>query len=327
MISTKCIDWWWAATSQQPLSVHDEVLDSGGQGQSVDVPPADPLRPEALPDGPPAPGCQTDGAGPHPRDVSHADLAVAPHRGDDGEDSLALQSAVGHPQVLAPGYEGEGAQVHVEDHEESVRDLVGVVLRVLLARHTVRVVVSLAAAQVPAPAVRVAAHQRLVAGGVEGRLLGGHPHHGVGPVLPAGPDHLEHVEAGAVVLPAPDTVGALSHGVTVEAEQVVLLHEDVEAAVVGVPGVLHLLRLVGRRGVQRHLHSDRQLVADNGAAADLAGAALLEVPVAVTFHLLHPPGDGGSHATVTPELPVRPRGSPGGLPGPVMSGRSLRSGH
>ena len=252
---------------------------------------------------------------------------MAPHRGHDGEDSLALESAVRHPQVLAPSYEGEGAEVHVEDHEESVRDLVGVVLRVLEAGHGVRVVVGLAPAQVPAPAVLIAAHQRLVAGRVKWGLLGGDPHHGVGPVLPAGPDHLEDVEARAVVLPAPDAVGALSHGVTVEAQQVVLLHEDVEAAVVRVPGVPHLLSLVGRRGVQRHLHPDRQLVAHNGAAADLAGAALLEVPVAVTFHLLHPPGDGGSHTTVTPQLPVRPGWSPAGLSGPVVSRLSLRPRH
>ena len=42
-------------------------------------------------------------------------------------------------------------------------------------------------------------------------------------------------------LPAPDAVCALGHWVAVEAQWVVVLHEDVEAAVVRVPGVAHLV--------------------------------------------------------------------------------------
>ena len=183
--------------------------------------------------------------------------------------------------------------------------------------------VGLAPAQVPAPAVLIAAHQRLVASGVERSLLGGHPHHGVGPVLPAGPHHREHVETAAVGLPAPDTVCALGHWVAMETQQVVLLHEDVEAPVVRVPGVLDLLHLLHWRGVQRHLHPDRQLLGDNGAAGRLVRAALFKVSISITFNLLHPPGDSRSHARVVSGLSVRL--SAGRLPGPVVSAWPLRS--
>ena len=94
---------------------------------------------------------------------------------------------------------------------------------------------------------------------------GGHPHHGVCAVLPLRPGELPHVQAAAVAqpaieikishqifflcskyflppLPAPDAVCALGHWVAVEAQRVVVLHEDVEAAVIGVPGMPHLFR-------------------------------------------------------------------------------------
>ena len=106
------------------LSVHDKVFNSGRESESVDVPPGDALLTEAVPDGPPAPGREADRPGDHSRDVFDADLAVTPDGGHDGVHRLALEPGVGHSQVLAPGNEGQGPEVHVEHHEEGVWDLV-----------------------------------------------------------------------------------------------------------------------------------------------------------------------------------------------------------
>ena len=257
---------------------------------------------------------------------------MAPDAGHDGVHGLAPEAGVGHAKVLASGNEGQGAKVEVQNHEECVRYLVAVVLRILDTRYRVTVVVGLAPAQVPAPAVGVAAHEALVSGGVEGGVLGGHAHHGVGAMLSARPRELKHVESAGVALLATYTVRALGHGMTMEAEWIVVLDEDVQTPVVRVPGVLDLVRLVDRGLVHGHLHSDRQRVGHNDAAGEPTGAgtALFKVSISVTFDLLHSPGDGSSHGLTTGSMagPVRraadgARVSPGALSGPVV-GLTLR---
>ena len=89
--------------------------------------------------------------------VDQAHLAVAPDCGDHGED-FTLDAVVGDTQILVVGKPGEGAGVHVEDHEELVGDdpLVMMGQRGWEERRPSTVptcVESLLPAQVPAPRV------------------------------------------------------------------------------------------------------------------------------------------------------------------------------
>merc|ERR1719410_2882692 len=115
-------------------------------------------------------------------------------------------------------------------------------------------------------------------------------------MLPTGPVELKHVKAGSVALLAPDTVRALRHRVTMKAQRVILLDEDVEAPIIRVPGVSVLIGPVCCWLVQRHLHSDRQRVTHNHTRGrGPGGAALLKVAITVrALDLLHAPGYGGA---------------------------------
>lgn len=172
-------------------------------------------------------------------DVAHGDFAVAPHGTHHRVQLLALETSEGHPQVLAVHDEAECAFIHVQHHEQRVGQREGLVGpqegRVGHAGPVLAVVVEAAAAQVPAPRLGVTAHQRRVAHGVQGSTGRGHTNYSVGAALPSWPVDLPGVQAAGVAHLAADAVGALSHGVPVEGEPVVILDEDVERAVLGVP--------------------------------------------------------------------------------------------
>ena len=166
-----------------------------------------------------------------PVDVPDPDFTVAPHGAHHGVQLAALESTEGHPQVLSIHDVAQRTLVHVQNNQQRVRYDEGVVGlqegRVGLARPVLSVVVELAAAQVPAPRLSVAAHQGRVAHWVEGGFARCHPHHGVGSALPHGPADLPDVQSPRVAHASPDGVCALRHRVPVENHPVVVLDEDV----------------------------------------------------------------------------------------------------
>ena len=198
-----------------------------------------------------------------PAEVLHRDLAVAPHGAHDRVQLLALHAPERDAEVLSVDDEAQRALVHVEHDEEDVghdEALVGAEQAgVRLSRLAARVVVQLVAAEVPAPRLAGAADQRLVADAVERGVARRHADDGVRAALARAPVHLPRVQAARVADAAADAVGALSDRVPVERQLVVVLHEDVQRAVVAVPRVLRLHVQADRRHVEQHVQPARPL--------------------------------------------------------------------
>ena len=119
------------------------------------------------------------------------------------------------------------------------------------------VVVEPVASQIPAPGLTVRAYQRRVSHRVQRSFRGGHADHGVSATLPSRPVDSPHMEAPCVSHPAPDAVCALSHRVTVERQLILLFDEDVERAVIWIPGVTELCLQSGTGHVQQEVQTGR----------------------------------------------------------------------
>ncbi|KAL0592948.1 hypothetical protein AAY473_037189 [Plecturocebus cupreus] len=233
----------WAGSSQLPVGAWPALLPEGLAASESPAPsPVSTLTVKAV-------------------DVAHGDFAVAPHGTHHRVQLLALEASEGHAQVLAVHDEAERALVHVQHHEQRVGQREGLIRpqegRVGHARPVLAIVVEAATAQVPAPRLGVTAHQRCVAHGVQGSPGRGHANHSVGAALPGRPVDLPGVQAAGVAHLATDAVGALGHRVPVEGETVVVLDEDVQRAVLGVPCVPQLYSQPRRRHVQQLVQTRR----------------------------------------------------------------------
>ena len=158
----------WNTVLFSPLSVHYKVPDGCGQAESLRPAPFQPRHAYAPPHGPAAP--VGEGGGPrlpaHP--VLERHLAVAPHRGHDRVEGLPAETGVRNPEVATVDQEGQGTQLHIQHHQEGVRDREHFLLagggggregRVCRGRGVVERLVS---SEVPAPGGLVAANQTLV---------------------------------------------------------------------------------------------------------------------------------------------------------------------
>uniref|UniRef100_A0A1I8IM88 Lengsin n=1 Tax=Macrostomum lignano TaxID=282301 RepID=A0A1I8IM88_9PLAT len=189
-------------------------------------------------------------------------LAVAPYGANAGIKHSAFQSAKRDTHELAFNNEAQRAFIH-----EAVRHW-----EILLARadcaatpsrcaHRSRIrspttiVQGSISAQIPAPGIRIGSDQGLITDAMQRTVSGGHANHSVCATLLARPVNLPHVQAARVASGTPNAVGALRHRLTVQSKTVVLLDEDVQRTIVGIPGVLncHLMRAL------RHNKSMNQL--------------------------------------------------------------------
>jgi len=155
-----------AAAVSAALLVSEELLDGAGQGQVVDLALGESLGAQGLPDL--EAGHVHEGERPRLKtsQVPHGDLTVPPHSTDYNVKFLSPEPGVRVAEVVALHDEGQGPLVHVQHHQELVRNLEGLVWCeagwVGDAGPIAGVVVGLVAAQVPAPRLVILPDQRLI---------------------------------------------------------------------------------------------------------------------------------------------------------------------